>query len=765
MARKREKRFDQRKQQVEHPAPPFALPCKGWQAAIACAVIAAAAFLAYHNSFSGEMFYDNRKIIADNPIVKADDSTAKIFSSNYWSPGPSNLYRPLPIYTYYLNYKMMGWEARPAGYHVCNLILHIVNGMLVFLLLSRLSGRALVGAFAGILFVAHPVLTEDVTNIVGRADLMAMFFVLLAFLLHMAAGVSSKPRRFAFLAVGAFLFFLGLLSKESAIAGVAMFLAFDLVLLWPRVRRTTAGARGIFRWLLTRLCSCHVFYLVPIAAWVVIRSIIIARDESTYLVAFVANPLAFASFLQREATAIVVLGLYLVRLVWPVTLSADYSYDQIPLVTSPANLAFLASLAAVLAVLALGVILWKKSPLASFLIWCFFICIAPVCNIFLPIGTIAAERLLYMPSLAWCGLLAVAVVWLAGRLKSRRLAVVAAVAVILCIAGLYSYRTIVRNEDWRTEKSFFAATYATSPRSVAAIGWYADTITQENPEKAMKLVEDGFAINSQDMGILPVYGNVCIALGQKTEATDLEKARKIYLDGYRKIEDMMTQDTWLLREIRRRLAARGIDVSGLVMQNQVEMDTKQIRLAELAADTYEKEKNWDRYRYYYEVALAKAKQTALVRAGGTANPLPHMAIANELQRIAASLPDNDPERLKLLEQAATSCMRAYFLDPQRQFSLKMLRDSYSAMGLNPDDLVPENKQTRQYYILPGKVVNEKYKRLAARSQIMIEKAAGGEKGMETLVNRAVGFGVRRADLEPLLSQSFSRSDERIWTGE
>jgi tetratricopeptide (TPR) repeat protein len=740
MSGKHAKKRDKQILSQKPAAKPFAMPGKPWHVALACLVIAAAALVAYHNSFSGALFFDNEQIIAINPMLSADDNLGKIFTSSYWAPAPINLYRPLTIYTYYINYKVWGWAVRPQGYHIFNLVLHILNACLVFLVASRISRRFLVGALSALLFVTHPVTTEAVTNVVGRADLLAMFFVLIAFLLHITASVSTSSRRYFFYVAAALSFALGLLSKENAVAGIAVFTAFDIMLLWPRMRNT-AGSSGLWKWLLRRLYSSYLFYVVIIAGWLVTRYFVLYGQDS--VTSLEANPLDYAPFFQREATAIVMLGLYFLRFVWPVTLSADYSYNQIPLVASPLNAAFLASLSVVIAAGAAVVLLWKRSRPAAFFMLFFFISVAPVSNIFLIIGTIGAERLLYMPLLAWCGGLGMLLVWLIGRLKAKQVALTVAVAV--CLVGLYSYRTILRNQDWRTEKQFWAATWKTSPNSAPIIGHYASTLINEDPQRALDLLKDALKIDENFVGTCNYYADATIALGDNMAVGDPRKAREIYLDGLSKTRHCLQNDGPFFTRVKQRLAPQAKDFSDLPIDGVFQLSVKQTHLLEQVAETYGKEKDAGMYLKYYRTALENAKKSTFLRPN---SPMPHMALANECQHIARAIQPGDAERQTMFNMAAVAYMRAFLFSNGDAKIYDMYRQCYKEM-------------------YPGKEVHDaEHKRLAVRSQLMIELAAGLRQGAENRIKVAVSrFGVLLSDLEPLLSESFTKEDERIWMGQ
>ena len=127
----------------------------------------------YANSFSAGLLFDSEVIIKTDPRLRGLNwiNLRNIFTRNYWWPtDESVLYRPLTTLTYLLNYSILGNGENAGGYHLLNFLLHWANAWLVFLIIRRLAGRLDVAALAAALFAVHPVNTEAVTNVVGRAD-------------------------------------------------------------------------------------------------------------------------------------------------------------------------------------------------------------------------------------------------------------------------------------------------------------------------------------------------------------------------------------------------------------------------------------------------------------------------------------------------------------------------------------------------------------------------------------------------------------------
>jgi tetratricopeptide (TPR) repeat protein len=403
---------------------------------------------AYSNSFQAGLVFDNAPVIGEDPRIRhaSFENAGSIFRGQYWwNNQTSGLYRPLTTLSYLGNYAVLGNEARPPGYHWINFALHAINVALVYAL-----GVAIFAEWAPALALAaiwglHPLLTESVTNIVGRADLLAALGVLAGLLSYVRAQSAVGARRIAWLVAMVAAQMAGLLSKESAAILPALMLAYDLA--WPD--RATWRSRG---WAYALLSA-------PFAVFFYLR----AAAHAHLLVNFAENPLIAAGFWTARLTAIKVAGEFLWKFLWPASLSADYSYNAVPLFGS----GFGEDAKAFLALAILGAaVFWairvrRKWKALSFFIAFFVLALIPTSNLVLLIGSIMAERFMYLPSIGLAGCAVIA-------LRASKLPARAAALVTIAIAIGLAARTYARNIDWQDGVTLWTSAIAVSPDAARA---------------------------------------------------------------------------------------------------------------------------------------------------------------------------------------------------------------------------------------------------------------------------------------------------------
>ena len=287
----------------------------------------------YSNSFGAGFVMDNRGLILEDSRVRAAtaENVGLIFGHTYWWPyGESGLFRPLTTLSYLFNYAILGNGEHPAGYHWINYGLHAVNVLLVYALGLRLLGEWRRAAWIAAFWAVHPVLTESVTNIVGRADLLAGLGVLGGLLLYLKSTDHTGWRRWVYLGGLSAATAVGVFSKESAVMVLPVIGLYEAV--WWKQRRQVRG-----------LIWGSLAMMAPIEVMLYQRSAVLWSAPAA-IFPFYDNPIVGAGFVAGRLTALQVMGKYVALLVWPARLSSDYSWAQIPPVGGGATdwLAFLA---------------------------------------------------------------------------------------------------------------------------------------------------------------------------------------------------------------------------------------------------------------------------------------------------------------------------------------------------------------------------------------------------------------------------------------
>ena len=149
------------------------------------AILVALAVIVYANALRNGFALDDIPIVAENPVVRSIGNVGSIFGTNYWSRGGTEtigdptLYRPLTVFTYAIDHAMWGESA--AGFHATNIVLHAVTTAVVFLIALELLATLGAAFAAAAIFAVHPIHTEAVTSVIGRAEVLATLFFLLAF--------------------------------------------------------------------------------------------------------------------------------------------------------------------------------------------------------------------------------------------------------------------------------------------------------------------------------------------------------------------------------------------------------------------------------------------------------------------------------------------------------------------------------------------------------------------------------------------------------
>jgi protein O-mannosyl-transferase len=448
--------------------------------AMLCGIV----FAAYSNSFGTGLALDAQARLQEDTRLHTmtAENVQLILTKHYWWPQPvDRLYRPVTLLTFLFNYAVLGNGTQGSGYHVLNLLFHLLNVWLVCQLAMRVLHRQWAAWFAAALWAVHPVQTDAVTNIIGRSDELSAAAVFGGVLLYARAIELTGTRRQLCVAALFVVTLLGVFSKENAAVLPGLMVLWDVAFGWKREpgwkpRQAAYGAVA------AALC------VMLAVRWKIFES------EPWRLPALLDNPMFGAGFLTSRLTAIGVLGRYLVVLVWPSALSSDYAYNQIPLVTA-GDLWLWAAFAAAAGILFLAIRRYRSDRVIFWAVGFFAIALLPTSNLVV-LGASMALRFLYVPSAGF----AIAAAALAFRLSRPR---VTYAILTIAVMGLAA-RTFVRNPAWRDNLALGEADTVSAPRSFRTHQMLATALYREDPRRNLDAAIREYEIAAHILESLPL---------------------------------------------------------------------------------------------------------------------------------------------------------------------------------------------------------------------------------------------------------------------
>jgi len=365
--------------------------CKRHQTVVLSGVLVVLGLVAFWRSVAFDFVnWDDVSYVHQNELIKSWSP------SNLWGVATETVtrnYGPLTIFSFLIDHSI--WGLNPCGYHATNVLLHLVNGVLVFLLLRQMTGNGFVAWLTAALFLVHPIQIESVVWISSRKGLLCSTFLLWAAIIRLRPEVTAKQDAWY---VG--LLIAALLSKALAIVFPPIVLLYDLLI--RREKSATAIARQVIPGLFSLLLLLYT-----------------AGAQNTVL-GGVRGHMEF-SLLHILAIDVTILWQYLGMLFCPTDLCVMYD---------PATSGIgLKVVYGCLAWAAVGLMFWKirKSHPMWILAACsFLLLLFPVLNFF-RITTLMNDRYLYLPSIIVFAMAASAVHHVLRFAESEAAAVVQAI--------------------------------------------------------------------------------------------------------------------------------------------------------------------------------------------------------------------------------------------------------------------------------------------------------------------------------------------------
>lgn len=429
-------------------------------------ILVIASVAPYANAPKGYFIWDDINLIIMDYQIKSLHFMKNIFTRDFFGFSDNSrkygYYRPLVTISYAVDWRL--WGNNPAGYHWTNIIIHVLNTLVAFLLLLKLFYRKpLVPLIASLLFAVHPIHTESVTWIAGRTDPMCSLFFFLSLYFYVIfaerLGVHEKfipapagdpnygeKSRLPFLFLSVLTYGMSLISKEMAISLPIIIIVYNLLYI------------SEFKWSrIVRFISSYLFFILATGLYMLLRMYKISISEQA------KDPFDLVTTLLSFVKTIT---LYIWKMFYPVYLSA---YMQNDLVEDVLTVDFLVPFAILVALIWMAISFRKKNKPLSFFIAFVLISFLPLSN-FIRIsgpkdmGFMSAERFLYLPSLAVCAVLGM----LLGTLIKRFAGLSAtddqpkgdwkkgvALLMLFVLVGTFGTLTFMRNKIWFDNESFF----------------------------------------------------------------------------------------------------------------------------------------------------------------------------------------------------------------------------------------------------------------------------------------------------------------------
>ena len=459
-------------------------------------IVGILAFVLYVNTSKNEYALDDTIVIVKNEYVYEgfagikDILTKDAFDSYYKQFNSSNQlsggrYRPLSIVTFAIEQQFFGAIPKDKVDSVMSRgftfnmqqpfekkfiedmhIRHFFNVLwftlccillLYFLRYVVFKSNPIMALLAALIFTIHPIHTEVVANVKSRDEIMSLVFICLTFIF---AFKYEEHKKKWMLVVGCVSYFLAFLSKEYAISLVVLlplsFYLFNRYSIWDSIKASIP-------------------FIGVMALYIAIRLNIVAQMNADSDSDILNNPYAkVADANEKLATQISTTLNYIKLLIYPKHLSADYSYNTIPYKNFSNPLVWLSLLIngglIVMAISFLKRLLTYNPKVADtkkrlvdmegarvlcFAITFYMLNLFLICNIFFNIGGTMGERLIFHSSVGFC--IAAAYLLYKGmeQIKPAMTGRVALGGLMVLLIVLCGFKTIERNEDWKSDETLF----------------------------------------------------------------------------------------------------------------------------------------------------------------------------------------------------------------------------------------------------------------------------------------------------------------------
>ncbi|KAM3727926.1 Protein O-mannosyl-transferase TMTC4 [Dirofilaria immitis] len=504
------------------------------------------AILSFSGNIHGDFVFDDREAIINNRAIR---EIGKIFKSDFWgypirSSHSHKSYRPITTITFAINYAISGFHT--TTYHIFNIALHAIICIILYKMLVNLSiifcrkypNR--IAFHVSLLFAVHPIHSEAVASIVGRAELLMTLFTILSLHLYIKCWYElqfSIKSKITIL----FLSIIALFSKEQGIVVMPLCAIFDIFAtnISPihfvnaykkRMNNYCCNNKADKNttYMLNRYydCICRVIICSLICATLLILRFSISGFQSPQFSPNDNLIIGCPSIFLRLINYCYIYMLYIWLQLYPIHLCFDYSMGCLKLIESINDLRFLIPItfiigATVLIIQIIRGYFEKQYRLQSFSIIFYIITFLPASNIFITVGFVIAERVLYLPSIGFCIFTVSIYEWMEEfMIKNKGENILKSIIIIIIVMLLAkSYK---RSMEWGNELDLYKSGLEVCPNN-AKIHYNIAKIRADNGDinRATANYVNAIRLNPAYENAMNNLANIYLKYGRNMEAEQL----------------------------------------------------------------------------------------------------------------------------------------------------------------------------------------------------------------------------------------------------
>lgn len=491
------------------------------------AIIVVTVAVCYYKALDCGFVFDDMSAIVENKDLRPRTPVANLFWNDFWGT-PMKMekshksYRPLCVLTFRMNYAIS--ELEPMSYHLVNVVLHAIV-CLLFMKVCNMFLKELTSFLAALLFAVHPIHTEAVTGVVGRAEALSSIFFLAALITYSKCTSYHGKIQWPPLIGTVVMVTIAMLCKEQGITVIGVCCVYEVFI----------AQRASFQELLSILLS-FVRGKPHIPPWLknsIVRAIFLVGTTVFLLMARIKvmgaqlpvftrydNPASMENAPARQLTYNYLLPINAWLLLFPSGLCCDWTMGTIPVISSvldPRNLITIGFYAV------LGKFIHfmlqqqdKRNRVIIMSLSLMILPFVPASNLFFPVGFVVAERILYTPSMGFSMLVALGFQILLDNKQNLKPLLWGMLSLLLLT---HSVKTFVRNGDWESEYSIFRSALKVNTKNAKLFNNVGHALEKyEKYAEALEYFEKAVSVQHDDIGAHINVGRTYNNLNMSKEA-------------------------------------------------------------------------------------------------------------------------------------------------------------------------------------------------------------------------------------------------------